>query len=235
MNRMLDPYEPTPEGFHRGVERKLNELRRANGPARRSHRWVAALAACVVLLCGTAFAVERMGVLYFLTERVYRGDPVDAAVIVQPVSQSCDSALLNVVVRDAYWDGETLSLTVSIQPKGDYAFYTETDRGCDGESFDKIWWNGEILPYEEWLAGRQPLMLRPPYKMKINGKGVRQSWDWVQSGQGVEMLLEGEADDLTQGAELTFTLESVLEGTDTTEQATLTVQLPPMKKGEPKQ
>ncbi len=234
MNLQNDPYEPTPTAFHDRVERKLSELRSQSAPARRPYRWVAALAACLVLLCGTAIALDRLGVLYFLTERVDAGDPVDEAAVARPASQRCDSALLNVEARDAYWDGDTLSLTLAVSPKGDYAFYTETDRGCDGESFDQIWWNGEILPYEEWLAGRQPLMLRLP-RVKLNGKNTLQSWDWVQNGQGEAMLLEIQADDLTQGAELTVTLESVLEGTDTTETATLTVQLPPMKKGEPKQ
>lgn len=228
---LRDPFEPTPAVFHERVERRLAELHCAAKPARRPRRWGVVLAVFLALACGTALATGRLGVYDFLTERVYMGKPVQASAIVQPTAQHCDSRLIDAVVQDAYWDGETLSLTVSLQPRGDYALYTETDRGCDGEHFDLIWWKGEILNYETWRAGREAIMLRLP-ELMIDGEQVACSWDWVQDGQGEVMLLAGYADDMTGSAELSVTLNCVLEASHTTETAVLTATLPPMTKGD---
>ncbi|MEG1571880.1 MAG: hypothetical protein RR431_11825, partial [Clostridia bacterium] len=175
---MNDPFEPTPMGFHNRMEQIMEELQHEKAPTR-SYRWVAVLAACLVLLGGTALALNHFGVVYFLTQRVWMGNPVDETAVALPINQSCNSTMLDASLQDAYWDGETLSLTMSIAPKGDYAFYTETDRGQDGENFDLIWWKGEILPFEEWKNGREGLMLSLP-ELKINGERANQSWDWVQ-------------------------------------------------------
>ncbi|MEG2188115.1 MAG: hypothetical protein RR085_12400 [Clostridia bacterium] len=230
---MNDPFEPTPMGFHNRMEQIMEELQHEKAPTR-SYRWVAVLAACLVLLGGTALALNHFGVVYFLTQRVWMGNPVDETAVALPINQSCNSTMLDASLQDAYWDGETLSLTMSIAPKGDYAFYTETDRGQDGENFDLIWWKGEILPFEEWKNGREGLMLSLP-ELKINGERANQSWDWVQHEQGEMMLLEGRATDLTNGADISITLTCTLEASNTTETATLTAHLPPMKKGEPKE
>lgn len=232
MNRLHDPYEPTPLAFHNCVEQKLNELRRVNAPVGTARR-VAIIAICLVLALGTALALDRFGVLYFMTERVWMDKPVDEDAVIVPISQSCDGALLNASINDAYWDGETLSLTMRVEAKGDYAFYTETDRGCDGESFDKIWWNGDILPFEEWKNGREGLMLLLP-RLMLDGRDISAGWDWVRDEQGEVMLIEGAAGDMTNGAELTLTLDCVRESTEDTERATLKFKLPPMRKGEPK-
>lgn len=234
MNQLHDPFEATPPAFHNRVEQKLTELQRVNAPVKPSRRWVAVLAACLVLAFGTALALDHFGVLYFLTERIWMGDPVDENAVVAPTAQSCDSTLLNASIRDAYWDGDTLSLTMNVSAKGDYAFYTETDRGCDGENFDQIWWNGDILPFEKWKNGREGLMLLLP-RLKLDGRDITASWDWVQDEQGEAMLIEGTTSDLTNGAELTLTLNCVRETTGETDKATLRFTLPPMTKGEPKQ
>ncbi|MEG0494508.1 MAG: hypothetical protein RR696_15050, partial [Clostridia bacterium] len=226
---MNDPFEPTPMGFHNRMEQTLTKLQHEKATTR-SYRWVAVLAACLVLLGGTALALNHFGVVYFLTERVWMGNPVDETAVVRSFDQSCDSAVLDASLQDAYWDGKTLSLTMNIAPKGDYAFYIETDRGQDGENFDLIWWKGEILPFEEWKNGREGLMLSLP-ELKINGERANQSWDWVQDEQGEMMLLTGRAADLTNGADISITLPCTLEASNTTETATLTAHLLPMKKG----
>lgn len=233
MKALKDPFEPTPEGFHLRVEQRLHELRHSAPRPRRASRRVAALAACAALLWGAAMALERVGVLHFLNTRVWNGQKASEEDVVQPTAQSCDSRLLQVELRDAYWDGERLSLAVHVRSRGEYAFYMETDVGTDGESFDKIWWKGEILPLEQWLAGRQAIMLELP-GMLLNGRPVASSWDWVQEQEGETLLLQGEAGDLTKGGELAITLKSKVVGTDTTERATLTATLPPMEKEEGK-
>lgn len=95
---MQDPFEPTPMPFHNRVEQKLSELQRKEKPAVRSYRLVVVGAVTLALLCGTALALEHLGVLHFLTERIWQGDPVDAAAIVQPTQQQCDSELLDATV-----------------------------------------------------------------------------------------------------------------------------------------
>ncbi len=228
---MQDPFEPTPIQFHNRVEQKLNELQRREKKPVRSYRRAAVMAAVLVMLCGTALALERFGVLHFLTERVWNGDPVDSAAIVQPTQQHCDSSVLDVSMQDAYWDGETLSISMHLAPKGEYAFYTETDRGQDGEHFDLIWWNGEVLPFEAWKAGRTSVMLKLP-KLLSGTENITASWDWVQSEQGETMLIQGTCDDMTQGATFVVELECLIE--ETTEHSTLIFTLPPMTKGAPK-
>lgn len=229
--KIRDPYEPTPVPFHDRVELTLNELQRRQQSVHHSFRWVAVAAACMALLCGTALALEQLGVLHFLTQRTWMGMPVHAAAIAQPTQQHCDSEQLDAFIKDAYWDGETLSIAMYIRPKGDYAFYTETDRGQDGEHFDMIWWNGNILSFEQWKAGRTGLMLTLPRLM--NGtEDITSSWDWIQNEQGEIMLIQGNCDDMTQGATLALDLSCMLEGHDKAVLSTLTFTLPPMTKGD---
>lgn len=226
---MQDPFEPTPLAFHNRVEQKLSELQRNEKRVVRSYRRAVILAAAL-LICGTALALENLGVLHFFTHR-YEWS-IDAETIVQPTAQSCDSSLLNAVLRDAFWDGETLSIAMHIEPKdASTAFYIETDVGTDGESFDKIWWKGEILPFEEWRNGRKTIELLLP-NVTANVPCELWSWDWVQDEQGETMLITLNAEDMTQGATLTIALESRVSDTDQTETATLTAVLPAMTKGE---
>ena len=228
---MRDPFEPTPTAFHDRVEQRLCELRRDDEkPAVRPRRW-AVIVAAAVLLCGAALALERLGVLYFLTERI--SEPVDAAAMAQPTRQHCDSRLLDAFVQDAYWDGETLSIALHVQPKGAYAFYTETDRGQDGEHFDLIWWNGEVLPFEEWKDGRAGLLLELP-RLLLDDQDITTAWDWVQNEQGEAFLIQGSCGDMTQGATLVIELNCLPENSSVSEPSTLTFTLPPMTKGAPK-
>ena len=229
MKRLLDPFEPTPDDFHRCIERKLNELQRAHTPVFRSRRWVIGLAACLVLLCSTALALHQFGVLDFLATRIEGGVDIAEENIVLPITQTCDSTLLTAAVQDAYWNGGILSVSVHVKPvNSDYAFYMETDTGTDGEHFDHIWWNGKNLPLDEWLAGRQAIMLYLP-EMTINGKpACCSSWDWIAGEQGKTLLIQAETKDMTHETELSIQLQSIIVGTDTMEQATLTVTLPAM-------
>ncbi len=231
MNAIRDPFEPTPIEFHRRVERQLRTLPRESACSLRPLRAAAVLALCLLLLCGTALALRLTGVSFFLTERIFAGEGIDAGAVAQPVSQQLVSEHLDAFVRDAYWDGETLSVALHLSPKGDIALYTETDRGLDGEHFDRIWWKGEVLPFETWRAGRDALMLRLP-ALLFGGETITSSWDWIQEEQGETMLLSGRCSDLSQGAAFTILLPCTLNG-DEVKPAELTFTLPPMTKGEP--
>ena len=230
MNRLNDPFEPTPEVFHLRVEQTLGELRRSTSPKRYARRLALASVAAAALLLGTAFALENLGMLHFFTQRYEQ--PIDAQTIVQPTSQSCDSKLLDATLRDAYWDGKTLSISLNVSPKdANTAFYTETDVGADGESFDKIWWKGEILSFDAWRDGHKTIELQLP-NVAADVPCRLQSWDWVQDEQGETLLIELRAEDMTRGATMTVTLESRVLDTNETETAALTATLPAMMKGD---
>lgn len=230
MNRLNDPFEPTPEVFHLRVEQTLGELRRSTSPKRYARRLVFASVAAAALLLGTAFAQGNLGVLHFFTQRYEQ--PIEAQTIVQPTSQCCDSKLLNAALQDAYWNGETLVISLNVHPKdANTALYTETDVGADGEHFDKIWWKGEILSFDTWRDGRKTIELQLPH-VAADVPCRLQSWDWVQDEQGETLLIELHAENMTQGAMLTVTLESRVLDTDEMEMAILTATLPDMTKGE---
>lgn len=232
MKLIYDPFEPTPEGFHRRVAQKLNEVQRTHTPVPRAYRRITVLAACLVLLCGTALALTHFGVLDFLTTRYVGSAEIDAEAVVTPTVQSCDSTLLTAAVQDAYWDGETLSVSVNVKPINDgYAFYMETDVGTDGEHFDQIWWNGTVQPLDDWLAGRQAIMLYIP-EMTIDGVSAASAWDWVPDAQSETLLIQANAADMTHETELSIQLHSIIAGTGMAEQATLSVTLPAMAKEE---
>ena len=228
MRQMIDPFEPTPIEFHERFEQKLYALEHEAPPARQWIRKVVVLAVCIVLLGSTALALEQIGVFEFLTKRIYGGADITQENVVMPLSQACDSKLLQTELRDAYWDGEKLSVSLYVYPAEGYALYIETDVGADGENFDHIWWNGEIIPLNEWLAGRQALMLYLP-EMRINGMTARASWDWVQDEQGETLLLQVKAAGLEHGTELMILLNSKILDTGMVEYATLTATLPAME------
>lgn len=204
--RLDDAFEPTPEKFHNQVERELFTLR-AQEAGRTSHRplrWAVALAAAAVLLAGTALALNRLGVLDFLTGRVVDGpgrESVEAGTVT-PVSQSCESRTLKMTARDAYMDGETLAVCVHIEPAEPAAcrLLSETDIGTDGETFDRIWWDGEILTFDEWLPEGKKMLVVSPKRMEIGGERALMSQDWLPDEQGETFLFQTDlwwADDRT--------------------------------------
>lgn len=235
MNRLTDPFEPTPERFHQRMEQTLKELSQtkthpAPPPRRTARRLAFALGLTAALLTGLALALESLGVFHFFTQRYHQ--PIDAGRIQQPAAQSCTSQLIAATLEDAYWDGETLSFTLSVRPKNPAAaLYMETDVGADGESFDQIWWKGDILPFDQWRAGRETIRLMLP-RVTASVPCTLTSWDWVQDGQGETLLIELAAEDMTKGATLDITLESRVLDTELREAAALTAVLPPMEKGE---
>lgn len=161
MKRLIDPYEATPRVFHDRIEQTLYILKQAES----SHRTIRKLTftvALMTLLVGTALALESFGVFRFITERYKR--PIDQAAIVQ----SCNSELLSASLRDSYWDGEMLAISLSVQPqKANTALSIVTDVGEDGETFDHIWWKGEMLPFDVWRDGRTTIELGLPPSQRM--------------------------------------------------------------------
>lgn len=203
LEQLDEAFEPTPKVFHQSFQKTVTEMTMERPRSiRRGLRLALAAVLCIVLLCGAALALNRLGVGYFLTERVYNG-PESAAVernTLQPLSQHCESTLVQADVRDLWMQGERLAICFHLTPKEPerYRLLSETDIGTDGEHFDRIWWNGETYTFDQWLPeGKQMLVISPQY-VEIGGQWLPVSTDWLPEEQGETFLMET---DLSQIAE----------------------------------
>ncbi len=193
----------------------------------------------IVILGGTALALSRMGVLHFLTERVADGpDRADVEEgVMTPVSQSCESKSLFMSAREAYMDGESLAVCVHIEPVDwdGFRLLSETDIGTDGETFDRIWWNGEILTFDEWLPEGKEMLVLSPRRMEVGGERMGMSVDWLPEEQGEMFLFETELWKIENRAALLnedgtlsvrILVSSRIYGEEGTETSILTITLP---------
>lgn len=238
-NGLLDyldnAFEPTPDRFHRRFESMLASLQAqpAPKPWRIRTRTAVAVALIAVLLCVTAFALERLGILYFLTERVAGGMSAEQAEAgVAPIAwQRCESERLSVAVRDIYMDSERLAVCAHIEPREPDAFrlLSETDIGTDGEHFDRIWWQGKVLSFDEWLPEGKEMLVVSGAVLQIRDTRLPVSVDWVPQDQGetfsfeAELALLGEAPFKENGGmmEAALLIQSHLYGGEN-EQSTVT-------------
>lgn len=200
LDRLDNAFEPTPDRFHRRFDSTLAALRAQPAPKPRRFRTQTAVAVALiaVLLCATAFALERLGILYFLTERVAGGMSTEQAEAgVAPVAwQRCESERLSVVVRDIYMDGERLAVCAHIEPRESdaYRLLSETDIGTDGEHFDRIWWQGEVLSFGEWLPEGKEMLVVSSAVLQIGDRRLPVSVDWVAQDQGETFSFEARLD-----------------------------------------
>ena len=230
LKRLDDAFEPTPPAFTRQVRQALAHPEPVR--ARKPRRLVLAVALALTLLAGTALALGRLGALYFLTERVAYGPTAQDVQpwIVEPLAQSCESERLALRVRDAYIDGEKIALCVSAAPRDPdaYRLLCETDIGTDGETFDRIWWNGQILSFEEWLPeGKEMLVVSPRY-LELGEKRFALSSDWLPEETGEIFLLEACYGESFQTETITVrvAVRDWLHGAQTYQTSYLTCTLP---------
>lgn len=203
-NGLLDyldnAFEPTPDKFHRRFESMLASLQAqpAPKPWRFRTRTAVAVALIAVLLCVTAFALERLGILYFLTERVAGGMSAEQAEAgIAPIAwQRCESERLSVTVRDIYMDGARLAVCAHIEPREPDAFrlLSETDIGTDGEHFDRIWWQGKVLSFDEWLPEGKEMLVVSGAVLQIGDTRLPVSVDWLPQDQGETFSFEARLD-----------------------------------------
>ena len=198
LDRLDNAFEPTPDRFHRRFDCMLAALRAqpAPKPRRLRMRTAVVVALIAVLLCATAFALERLVILYFLTERVAGGMSTEQAEAgVAPVAwQQCESGRLSVAVRDIYMDSERLAVCAHIEPREPdaYRLLSETDIGTDGEHFDRIWWQGEVLSFGEWLPEGKEMLVVSGAVLQIGDTRLPVSVDWVPQDQGETFSFEAE-------------------------------------------
>lgn len=237
LNQLDQAYEPTPDDFHQAVRRRLispGEQRKKAFPVRAA--LIAAL--CAALLAGTALALDKLGVLYFLTRRIAGGH--DAAIVEQnvalPVRQTCDSDFLTADVRDLWMDGNRLAVCFHLEPKEPerYRLLAETDIGTDGERFDRIWWNGQILSFDQWLPEGKQMLIISPQAMEVGGVRLPTSQDWMPQQQGETFYVEGDLSRLISRrgtfnpdgtVTVTVAIDVSVYGTETHETALLMVTL----------
>lgn len=198
LDRLDNAFEPTPDRFHRRFDCMLAALRAQPAPKPRRLRMRTAVVVALIaaLLCATAFALERLGILYFLTERVAGGMSTEQAEAgVAPVAwQQCESGRLSVAVRDIYMDSERLAVCAHIEPREPDAFrlLSETDIGTDGEHFDRIWWQGKVLSFDEWLPEGKEMLVVSGAVLEIGDTRLPVSVDWVPQDQGETFSFEAE-------------------------------------------
>lgn len=206
LDRLDNAFEPTPDRFHRRFDCMLAALRAqpAPKPRRLRMRTAVVVALIAVLLCATAFALERLGILYFLTERVAGGMSTEQAEAgVAPVAwQRCESGRLSVAVRDIYMDSERLAVCAHIEPREPDAFrlLSETDIGTDGEHFDRIWWQGKVLSFDEWLPEGKEMLVVSGAVLQIGDTRLPVSVDWVPQDQGETFSFEARLDLLEEAS-----------------------------------
>lgn len=193
--RLDDAFESTPERFHHQV---AHALRQPQPVKRRGVRMALVFALCAALLCGSAAALDRIGVLYFFTDRFADGPTEEGmrreGTIVVPERQECQSDMLDMSVRDVYLSADEIAVCMHIAPAQpeSYRLLSETDIGTDGETFDRIWWEDDILTFEEWLPeGKEMLVVSGRY-MEIGDKRVLCSRDWVPEEAGETFLFTAE-------------------------------------------
>ena len=204
LDRLDNAFESTPDRFHRRFESMLASLQAqpAPKPRRIRMRTAVAVALIAVLLCVTAFALERLGILYFLTERVAGGMSAEQAEAgIAPIAwQRCESERLSVTVRDIYMDGERLAVCAHIEPREPdaYRLLSETDIGTDGEHFDRIWWQGEVLSFGEWLPEGKEMLVVSGAVLQIGDTRLPVSVDWLPQDQGETFSFEARLDVLEE-------------------------------------
>ena len=206
----------------------LHLAQSAARPAMRRLSASLALGLALVLTACAALAAGWHGVSYFLENRTAQMQTIREEAVVQPLAQRCDSRLLLAEAVDACLNDGVFSMTLHVRAaSGAQVLCVETDIGRDGERFDMIWWDGEVLPLESWRAGREVLQLDLP-----TGSMPFDSFDWVQDQEGETLLVQCRRPDealLHNGGDVVLPLTTTNLQTGETEHATLTVTLPAMK------
>lgn len=219
--------------------RILHQVKEETKPMKRKVSAAILLALLLTLAATVAVAAAWPGVTYFLTERIFGSRGVNPSGVTAPVSQRADSRWLDIEVTDAYWaerhyadeEGETRwdELNISFHAgvrNENQVLIDQTCIGQDGENFDQIWWNHEILDLEAWRRGREILEITD-----VSLDGARSSYDYVTSSDGMTYLIslrDVSPERLEKGGEFTLTLTVRSRQSGETENAALRFTLPPM-------
>lgn len=118
----------------------------------------------LLLLAAAAIGTDLISVNWFLKNRTASSPPLFDADQRSVCKISYDGRFLTAEVSDAVWDEQTLSLLFTCSLTGTQPLTVHAGNiGVDGERFDCIWVDGEILPVVEWAQGQ------PVYVYSLDG------------------------------------------------------------------
>lgn len=154
--------------------------------ARKRLRLILVSLLLLLLLAATAIGTGKLDVRWFLQNR--RAEPAEAPKTdersVREISYS--GRYLETEITDLVWDEELLSLYLTYSIVGtdeDALTVYALNIGTDGERFDHVWWQGEILPVEEW-AGGKPVYLYDFELWHADNQHFLSSHDSTPDGKG---------------------------------------------------
>lgn len=140
----------------------------------------------LLLLTAAAIGAQHLGVNWFLKHRTASNPSLLETDNRSECSVSYSGRLLAAQAGDAVWNREALSLlfTCSLAGAEPEALTVHSGHiGVDGERFDCIWMNGDILPVAEWAQGR-PVHVYTLDGWQTGGLFLTGSEDFLADGLG---------------------------------------------------
>lgn len=153
------------------------------------------IALLIAMMLGglVAVATGHLDVIYFFTKRgaEQRNEQQLHDGRLSYIQQSSTLTLLNAQVTSAAWVEDDLAVTVAFSvsdPKNHIALPQEAI-GVDGESFDKIWWDGKIYPLADWLPkDKTPVLFRVEAMQLGEYEDLSFDYDWLQEGASIAYM-----------------------------------------------
>ena len=140
----------------------------------------------MLLLTAAAVGAKLINVNWFLQNRriepVSIGTPVPSNT--KELTYTGEKLILE--VNDSVWNPDELSLSFvySIAGKDQESLFVHSGNiGVDGERFDHIWMDHQILPVEEWADGKNVKVFSMD-AWKIGDKHLRATEDYLPEGNG---------------------------------------------------
>ena len=138
----------------------------------------------LLLLTAAAIGSGLLNVNWFLQNRTASNPPLYETDQQSVCSISYDGRFLFAGFSDAVWEEQTLSLLFTCSLTGTQPLTVHTGCiGVDGERFDCIWVDGDILPVEEWAQG-QPVYVFALDGWQLDGCYPAGSEDFLPDGFG---------------------------------------------------
>lgn len=153
----------------------------------------------LLLLLAAAAAVGsgQLSVNWFLQNRTASNPPLYDTDQRSVCRISYNGRFLSAEVSDAVWDEQTLSLLFTCSLTGTQPLTVHAgDIGVDGERFDCIWVDGDILPVEEWAQG-QTVYVFTLDGWQLDGYYPAGSEDFLPDGLGESFFAQLRMDGLT--------------------------------------
>lgn len=186
------------------------------------------LALAVLCIGGIALATTLPGVKYFMSHVL----DINSDAIVKPVSQSHDSAWLDIEVMEAYWSAEGLHLIVKIDAmnKNQVICWWGEFKGSNPDSgYISLSATSGWVPVDEWRNEKEVLLIQDVHIKHDSGwiEHTRRENTLIFETSSDSMLMR--ADQLKKGIEFDVYVTTDNMQTGEKEMATIKLKLPPME------